>query len=221
VDEAITQFQKAIEINPDYAEACYYLGNALIQKGSVDEAITHYQKALQIKPDYAEAHNNLGKTLLKKGRVDEAIVHYQKALQIKPDYAKAHYNLGNALLEKGGMAEAITHFQKALQIKPDFPEAQNDLAWVLATSPQASLRNGNQAVELAQQANQLAGGKNPIILRTLAAAYAEAGRFGDALRSAQKAMELARAAGRPDLAGQLNGELKLYEAGLPFHRESK
>jgi tetratricopeptide (TPR) repeat protein len=117
--------------------------------------------------------------------------------------------------------EAITHYQKALQIKSDNAEAQNNLAWVLATALQASLRNGHQAVELAQQANQLAGGENPIILRTLAAAYAKAGRFSDAQRSAQKAMALARAAGQSDLVEQLNGELKLYTAGLPFHQESK
>jgi len=91
----------------------------------------------------------------------------------------------------------------------------------LATAPQASLRNGRQAVQLAQQADQLAGGENPTILHTLAAAYAEAGRFSDAQRSAQKAMALARAAGRSDLVEQLNGELKLYAAGLPFHLESK
>ena len=119
------------------------------------------------------------------------------------------------------MDEAIIHYQKALQINPDNAEAQNNLAWVLATALQASLRNGRQAVELAQQANQLAGGENPIILRTLAAAYAEAGRFSDAQRSAQKAMALARAAGQTDLVEQLNGELKLYAAGLPFHEESK
>jgi Flp pilus assembly protein TadD len=92
---------------------------------------------------------------------------------------------------------------------------------VLATTLQASLRNGPRAVELAQQANQLAGGENPVILRTLAAAYAEAGRFSDARQSAQKAMTLARAAGQSDLMEQLNDELKLYTAELPFHQESK
>jgi tetratricopeptide (TPR) repeat protein len=221
VDEAIVHYQKALEIKPDYAEAHYNLGNALIQKGSVDEAMVHYQEALQIKPDYAEAHNNLGKTLLNRGSVDEAITRFQKVLQIKPDHANACYNLGLAFLQKGRADEAITCFQKTLRIKPDFPEAQNDLAWVWATSSQASLRNGNKAVELAAQANQLAGGKNPFFLHTLAAACAEAGQFDDAIQNAQKAIELARAAGRPDLVEQLNGELKLYEARLPFHQESK
>jgi tetratricopeptide (TPR) repeat protein len=221
VDEAITHYQKVLQINPEFAEAHYNLGNALLQKGSVDEAIAHFQKALQINPDYADAHNNLGYALLQKGSVDEAIAHFQKALQINPDYADAHNNLGNILLEKGSVNEAIVHFQKVLEIKPDYLEVQNNLAWVLATSPQASLRNGDKAVELAQRANQLTGGENPVILHTLAAAYAEVGRFSDAMRSAQKAIELAQAAGQKDLAGQLNGELKLYEAGLPFHEKSK
>jgi tetratricopeptide (TPR) repeat protein len=153
--------------------------------------------------------------------VDEAIAQCQVALQINPDYADAHDNLGNALFQKRRVAEAITHYQKALQINPDYAEAHNNLAWVLATAPQVSLRNGDEAVKLAERANQLTGGKTPIILHTLAAAYAEAGRFGDAIRSVQKAIELAQAAGQKDLAERFTGELKLYEAGLPFHEKSK
>jgi tetratricopeptide (TPR) repeat protein len=221
VDEAIVQYQKALETDPDSAQTHNNLGNALFQKGRVDEAIVHFQQALEINPDFADAHNNLGNALLQKGRVDEAIVHYQKALQIKPDSAQTHNNLGDALLQKGKVDEAIVHYQKALEIKPDYPAAKNNLAWVLATAPQTSLRDGSRAVELAQQADQLAGGENPMILRTLAAAYAETGRFDDAVRSAKRAMELARAAGRSDIVEWLNGELKLYEAGLPFHQESK
>jgi tetratricopeptide (TPR) repeat protein len=221
VDEAIAQFQKVLEIQPDCVRAHYKLGIALARKGLADKAIVQFRKALEIQPDNAEAHDNLGNALLQKGRVDEAITEYQKALKIKPDYADAHINLGNALFQKGGVGEAITQYQRALEIKPGHPEALNNLAWALATFPQASLRNGNKAVELAQQANQLTGGESPMILHTLAAAYAEAGRFSDAIQSAQKANELAQAAGQQNLARQLNGELKLYEAGLPFHLESK
>ena len=221
VDEAIVHYQKALQINPDTAETDNNLGNALRQKGRVDEAIVHYQKALQINPDYMEAHSNFGNALFQKGKVDEAIVHYQKALQIKPDSAKVHNNLGLALFQKGREEEAIVHYKKALEIKPNYLEVQDNLAWVLATASQVSLRNGHQAVQLAQQANQLAGGENPAILHTLAAAYAEAGQFSEAQQSAQKAVALAWAAGRSDLVEQLNGELKLYAAGLPFHQESK
>ena len=125
------------------------------------------------------------------------------------------------MLQKGRIDEAIADFLKAIQIKPDYLEALNNLAFILATGSQALLRNGPQAVELAQHANQLAGGENPFILHTLAAAYAEAGRFGEAVASVQKAADLAHAAGRPDFAARLNGELKLYEAGLPLHEQGK
>jgi tetratricopeptide (TPR) repeat protein len=179
---------------------------------------TLWQETLARNPDSWLAHNNLGTILRQKGRVDEAITHYQEALQIMPGNESIHFNLARASYQKGKVDQAIAQFQWALQIEPADMEAQNNLAWCLATAPQASLRNGDKAVQLARQANELAGGKNPVILGTLAAAFAEAGRFGDAVRSAQKAIDLARAAGRQDLAGKLNGELRRYEAGLPLHQ---
>jgi protein O-mannosyl-transferase len=215
-DGALAQFQQALQINPNYAEAHYNFGNTLLQKGKVDEAISHYQQALQINPGYAKAHNNLGSVLLQKGIVDEAIVHDQKALQINPDFAEAHNNLANALLQKGNVDEAISHYQKAVQIEPDFVGALNNLAWVLATSPQASLRNGNKAVELAQRADQLTGDGNPVVLCTLAAAYAQTGRFPEAVETAQRALRPAEAQSNTALADVIQSQIKLYQAGIPF-----
>jgi tetratricopeptide (TPR) repeat protein len=218
VDEAIAQYQIALQINPGDAKAHFDLANILLQKGSLDEAIFHLEKSLQIKPDDANAQNNLGNAFLQKGRLDEAMAHYAHALQINPDYAQVHNNLGLVLLKRGSMDEAAAHFQKALQLDPGNPQVLNTVAWVLATCPQASLRNGDKAVQLAQRASDLAGGNNPAILRTLAAALAEAGRFSDARRTAQEAMDLARALGQQDLAGKLDLELRRYEAGLPLHQ---
>jgi len=217
VDEAMAQYQNALQIKPDYADAHNNLGLALFQQGKVDEAMAQYQNALQINPDHEDAHVNLGNVLRQTGRVDEAITHFQRALQIKPDDANAHNDLGTALLEKGRIKEAITHLQKALEIKPADPAIQNNLAWLLATCPEPPLRNGNKAVELARQANALTGGENPIILHTLAAACAEAGRFPEAVDTAQRASRLAEAQSNPMLAAQLQFELKLYQAGKPFH----
>ena len=121
------------------------------------------------------------------------------------------------LCNREALGEAIAHFQKALQIKPADPTIQNNLAWVLATCPEASLRDGNKAVELARQANELTGRRNPIILHTLAAACAEAGRFSEAVETAQRALQLAGAQSNANLAGQLQLELKLYQAGSPYH----
>jgi tetratricopeptide (TPR) repeat protein len=128
VDEAIAQYQKALQIKPDKEEACNNLGNALLQKGSVDEAIAYSQKTLQINPEFAEAHYNLANALLQKGSVNEAIAHFQTALQINPDYADAHNNLGYALIQNGSVDKAIAHFQKALQINPDYADARNNLS---------------------------------------------------------------------------------------------
>ncbi len=220
VDEAIAHFQKALEIRSDYAEACNNLGNALLQKGRIEEAIARYERALDINPGYAEACNNLGNALLQKGRVDEAILHFQKAVAIRPEYAKAHNNLGNALLQKGQVDEAITHFQKALEIRSDYPDAGHNLArvaWLLATSPEASVRNGTKAIKLTEAVEWLSGGKDPMINMTLAAAYAEAGRYDDAIAAAQQACALASAAGEQNLLEQNQKLLALYRAHQPYH----
>jgi tetratricopeptide (TPR) repeat protein len=102
-----------------------------------------------------------------------------------------------------------------MRFAPANAKAQNNLAWILATGKDASLRDGTKAVELARQANESAGGTDPNRLDTLAAALAEAGKFSDAINIGQKALELARAAGRQDLVTELTAELKLYESGLP------
>jgi protein O-mannosyl-transferase len=217
VDEAISHCRQAVQLRPDFAEAHNNLGTALLQNGNVDEAITQFQQALQIKPSFVEARNDLGNAFMHKGRVDEAIACYQKALQIKPDFAEARNNLGLALLQKGNVREEIAYFQEALQLEPANATAQNNLAWLLATSAEASLRDGNKAVKLAQEANARTGGEDLTILHTLAAAFAEAGRFPEAVATAQRALQLAQAQSNTNLAGQLQSELKFYQAGTPFH----
>ena len=155
VDKAIVQYRQALRIKPNLAGVHNNLGDILLQKGDVDEAIVQYQQALQINPDSAKAHNSLGNALLKKGQVDEAIVEFQTALQINSEYADAHDNLGNILLQKGEVDEAIIHLQKTLQIRPDSLEVLNNLAWLLATGPNARMRDGVQAVQYAGRACEL------------------------------------------------------------------
>jgi len=219
VDEAIIQFQKALVIKPDNAEVHNNLGTALVQKGQSDEAIVYFQKALAIQPDNAEAHDNLAQVLLQKGEVEAAIAQSREALKIRPDYANAHKNLGAALFQKGQVDEAIIQFQRALAIQPGLVEAQDGLthiAWVLATSPDPSVRNGTKAVELARQTDGLSGGRNPMMATTLAAAYAEAGRFPEAITTAQRALQLATSQNDAALVAALKALLKLYQAGSPF-----
>jgi tetratricopeptide (TPR) repeat protein len=216
VDEAIVHYRNALEINPDYVEAHKNLGSALAGCGQVDEAIAHYRKALEISPDYATAHNMLGNALVRRGQVDEAIAHYRKALDIKPDYVDARYGLGNALLRRGQVEEAIAHYRKALEIKPDLAEVLNNMAWIRATHPDPKFRDGPEAVTLARRVIALSSA-NAAALDTLAAAYAEAGRFADAVQTARKALDLATQQNEQALAESIQAKIQLYQARMPFH----
>jgi tetratricopeptide (TPR) repeat protein len=213
-----TLYHATIDKNPDCWLVHNNLGLVLVGRGRVDEAITHYRQALKIKPDYALAHYNLGTVLAQQGRVDEAIAHYQQSLKLKPDLAATYYNLGFALACRGEVAEAMLHYRKGLEIRPEHAQAHNNLAWLLATCPVASLRNGAEAVQHALQANQLSGSKQPDILDTLAAAYAEAGQFPEALAAARKALELATQQDNHVLVDVLRARIALYEAGKPYRQ---
>jgi tetratricopeptide (TPR) repeat protein len=216
VDDAIAHCRRAVELLPDYVEAQNNLGNALNAKGDSLEAVIHYRKALDINPGYAAAQDNLANTLLLLGQTDEAMAHYRKALDINPDLADAHDNLGNILLQKGEFGEAATQFREALKIQPDSLEAENNLAHILATSPENSLRNGASALALAWHANESTGGTNPVILATLAAAYAENGRFPEALEMVQQAIDIAISEHNSKLAASLRSQLALYLRQMPL-----
>jgi Flp pilus assembly protein TadD len=216
LDEAIAQFRRVQEINPNPVDAQANLGDALLQKKQLDEAIVHYQRAIQIKPDDARAHYNLGNALLLKRQVDEAIAHYQRALELSPNLANVHNNLGILLLQKGEVNEAIYHYQKALELSPTDVMAQANLAWALAISPETPSLKGAIAVKLAQHANQLTGDVNPMILHVLAAAYAQNGRFSQAIETAQRSLQLAIAQNNSALADSLRMEIELYQKGFPY-----
>jgi superkiller protein 3 len=219
IAEAIEQYRKAIELNPNRAEFYNNLGNLLAKQNQTDEAIEQFQKALEVEPDYAKAHYNLANILTAQGRWDEAIEHYQRALKQMPDSTHAHYQLGLALQSRGKFTAAIAQFQKVLELDPRHVTAQNNLAWLLATCPDNSVRNGQKAVAVAQQAVQLSGGNSPEILDTLAAAYAEAGRFPEAVETAQRASDLSAAQNKKPLAEVIQNQLKLYEANSPYHEK--
>lgn len=219
-DAAIVQFQRALESNPGSADAYNNLGTALIRKGQTDAAIVQFHKALEADPNYAIACGNLGSLLLQEGRLDAAIVQFQKELEINPNSADARNNLGTALLKKGRGDDAIAQYQKALAAQPGNVTFQNNLAhvaWLLATSPDPSIRNGTRAVELAQQADQSSGGSNLMTAAALAAAYAEAGRFPDAVVTARRALQLAASQNNAAAVAALQTQLKLYQTGSPFH----
>ena len=221
VDDAIFYCDKAVRMQPNDPDAQVALANALLQKRRIDDAIVHYQKAVAIRPDYFLARYGLGHALLEKGKIEAAIEHSRAALLIKPNDADCHTVLAIALDEKGQSAEAIEHYEKALAISPQSVSALTNLAWILATSSNASLRNGALAIQFAHQADQLSGNNNALVLRTLAAAYAEAGQFGKAIESAQAASRLAQEQGDNSVAAELEQEMALYQLDLPYREVPK
>jgi tetratricopeptide (TPR) repeat protein len=192
------------------------LADALARKGLPDEAMVHYEAAIKLQPNNADAYYNRGSILLAKGRIDEAIADWEKTLEIQPNDADARTGLGNAFLRKGSLQEAIAHYKEALALAPEDPHSRNNIAWVLATAYDASLRDGSRAVGFAEQAVQLSGGREPQFIRTLAAAYAESGRFSEAVAVAQQAAVMATMQGKADLANRLKKDLVLYRELQPM-----
>jgi tetratricopeptide (TPR) repeat protein len=217
--EAIAHYQKAIQLNPDFAEAHYNLGVVFGMQGRLDEAVEQYRKAIQTIPDYADAHGNLANVLAAQGRLEEAIPEYRRTLELVPNSGQAHFRFGQALQAQRNFAAAIKEYQKVLDLVPRHLPVHLSLAWLLATSPEASLRNGQKAVELAQEAERLSKDGSPQILDTLAAAYAEAGQFGEAVETAKRALNLTATQNKQPLADAIQARLKLYEAGSPYHEK--
>ncbi len=217
--EAMSHYKQALRIKPGSAMAYYNLGLALAQAGRLTEAMSHYEQALRIKPDDAAAHYNLGKALLRVGRVPEAIEHFEQALRIAPDYAEAHDNLGLALARTGKIKEAIVHLEQVLRLQPGYANVQNNLAWLLATHAPSEGGDPVRAVTLAERACARTGNRAFPYLDTLAAAYAAAGRFQEAVTTGQKAIDLARATGETQSANEIALRLELYRSARAY-RES-
>ncbi len=216
VQESFPFLKRALEIEPNRAAVHYNLASAQMQTGLVREATGELRKVVEIDPTNVPAYSLLGNALLQAGRADESLPPLQKALSMDPDYAPAHFNLANTLLHLGRADEAVAHLQQVLTLDPGDAEAQKNMAWVLATWPEARIRNGAQAVELAESADRLTGGRNPIMGTTLAAAYAEAGRFPEAIKAAEDALQVANDSGLVALAEALRAHIALYRSGHPF-----
>jgi protein O-mannosyl-transferase len=220
MNDAIVQYGMAARLRPNDPDIEYNLANALAKDRRLSEAIIHYQKAVDLRPGYVEAEYELGSALFQSGQPEAALERYEEVLKVQPNYEKAHTNLGNLLLQTGDIRGAIAHYQRSLEIAPENTAALINLAWVLATCSDPSLRNGAQAVEVAERANKLSKEKNPFALRSLAAAYAEAGDFAKAIEAANRALELSSEQGTSALAKALAKEMEFYRAGSPYRKNS-
>ena len=217
--DAITHYEQALRLRPRYAKAYYGLGAALVLQRRPDEAIQKFQTSLQIMPDFAEVHYNLGLLLVTQKRETEAIAHFQRAGTIQPQFAEAHYRMALTLQGQGKIAEAIAQYERAIAANPKHSSSHNNLAWTLATSPNDALRDGARAVTHALKANELTGGNRADALDTLAVAYAEAGRFDEALSTTQRALKIATAAGQTKFTEELRTRIQSFQSRKPY-RES-
>ncbi len=191
------------------------------------DSISLWRHSLAVTTDNQTAHQNLSAALWAKGRIAESHQHARAAaiararttLKDFPFEVPTHNDLGVLLVQNGDVRGGIEQWEISLQLNADDGNALNNLAWVLATYPADAVRDGKRAVELAVKATSLPGGDVPIVLRTLAAAYAESGNFSKAIETAQHAIDLATAQNNTSLLATLRHEIELYQARTPY-RES-
>lgn len=216
VGEAIARYEAALALRPASPETLTNLGLALAVLGRADEGIARHRAALALDPDYADAWNNLGITLAQRGELAEGVRALGKAIALKPRFPDAYMNLGHAHLMAGRVAEAAESYRRALQLAPHSAEAANNLAWLMATVSDARVRDPGKAVLLAEWACTQSGYREAGHLDTLAAAYAAAGRFKEAVVIAERAQRTARGAGRERLAAEIDLRLRLYRENRAF-----
>ena len=224
-DEAIPHLEKALSAGPETASLHNDLGMALAEKSRLNEAIPHFETAVALDPANGDAQANLGHAYIDGQRFDLAVPHYEKALERTPGSAElrtqlvdARYHLGTALMRNGQRAQALVEWRQALRQAPGDLRLLHDVAWLLATCADPALRNGTEAIALGEHAVELSGGREPTLLSTLAAAYAEAGRFDQAIELEKRAIDRASEQGNAPLVSSLRSRLTLLQAKIPIRQ---
>jgi tetratricopeptide (TPR) repeat protein len=214
--EAMKHYEAALKLNPELAQAHNNLGVLLLQQGRLDEGVGHLREAVRLLPRDAESQYNLALALNQQENWKEAAVIFASLAPGGPNDPKLHCEYGLALAHLGQIREAMSHYARALRLQPDYPEALERLAWIAATDPRPELRNGTEAVNMAQRACELTANKQARCLATLAAAYAEAGRFAEAISTTEAAQQLAASAGQKAVAAKCSSLLDTLKSGKPW-----
>ena len=214
LDQAHRQYAQLLQIEPGNISARCDLAGVLAVQGKTDQAINIYHQILRTHPQYSPAHYFLAVILQSQGKIDQAISRFRRALDSNPRHAPTLYNLGVLLRAQGKLDQAVTYFKQALQIHPDWPVALNTTAWILATHPDSAIHDPETAIPFALRAAELTKNNNPMILDTLAAAYAAAGQFELACQTAQQALALPNS---DQLRDEIAHRLTLYQQNKPFH----
>lgn len=211
-DDAVTSYERALALRPDYSKALNNLADTLMALGRQDDAIRRYEAAVAIDPKAPEPRNNLGAALWRKGDLPRAERELREAVRLSPEYAEAYFNLGHTAIRGGRLKDAASHFERAATLKPDWVPALTTAAWVLATAGDTKVRKAPTAVDLATRAATLTGRADARTLDVLAVALASAGRFDEAVRTAREALGKASGALAKDIAARL----AMFERGEAF-----
>jgi len=214
--EAVKEYSQIVRGDPNFADGYFQLGLLRARMGDIGRAKEDFQRVVELKSDYVDAYNNLAVLWIQTRRPDQAVKCFRQALRLRPDDANANYNLAITLASAGLMREAVTYYRQAANVRRDWAEPRISLARILATCADDGVRNGAEAVQLAQDACRLTNSSRPDALEALAAAYAETGQFGDAVAAANKALELARASKQENLVAEVTARLASYSASRPW-----
>jgi arylsulfatase A-like enzyme/Flp pilus assembly protein TadD len=204
------------ELRPESATSWQMLGANQVVQGRFDTAVEYLRKALELDPDSLRALMPLGNSLEALGKNDEALQAYLHMIEVAPRSPRAYTHAAGILAGRGDVAGAIELLRKGLELLPNYIDIINDLAWHLATTTDPSLRDGPEAVRLARHASTLKGDESFNELDTLAAAYAEIGRFDDAVATAERALAVASQVDDPELITQISTRLELFRQGRPY-----
>jgi protein O-mannosyl-transferase len=213
-DEAIEHYSAALEIDPNLAIAHNNLGILLLQKNNLADGTAQLREALRLNPTNSETQFNLALALNQQQQWDEAAELFSKTVSAGSPDPKAHCEFATALAHTRKTREAMSQYASALLLLPDYPDALDGLAWILCTDANADFRNGTEAVKMSERACELTGRKDPVKLKTLAAAYAGAGRFEEAVRTIKEAIDAATATNRDTTEFQLM--LKQFQFFQPW-----
>jgi tetratricopeptide (TPR) repeat protein len=214
LDAALAEFMAAVSSAPGNPDAHFNAAAALSSLGEHGRAAGHFREVLRLRPGDREASVRLGQSLLALGQYRETSEIFEQMLRDAPN-AQVHYLMAMATHAEGNLEAALPHYREAARLQPSMPVYLNDLAWVLATAPDPTLRNPAEAVRFAEETCRLAPDE-PRFWGTLDAAYAAAGRFEAAISTAAKARDIAQAKGQTEVARQAEERLGLYRAGKAY-----